>query len=153
MQKLLIYHIPENGIEFFNLLCSALPHSSQNIFNLFVANVTTHGLARLAQRGLSAAQASVIQSVYKHKLVNFDAEEVSEIKGIKLNEKDFVVTGIVLNDIVFAIHARNLTPELRQLGFGTYEGAGYGVIKTALSKPNVPQKWESIDGWKIVKKV
>jgi hypothetical protein len=150
MKKLLLYQTAENADLFYHLLCSSLLQNATG-FNLHVANVTTHGLARVFERGVMENQKALLyQMANNNKVINFNSKEVSEIRGVK-TANSFVITGLVLNDIVFAVHSRNMTPDLIKLGFGTSEGAGYGVIKTALVKPNKPQDFVLIDGWTISK--
>lgn len=150
MRKLLFYQTNQNGNWFFDTLKNNLPFIDGK-HRVLVANVTTHGLARIFERGISGVQEGILRQIAKNKSISFFAKEVSEIRGVELDDGSFVATGIVVGDIVLAIHSIHLTPQLRNLGFGTYEGTGYAVIKTALFHPNVPQPWDEIDGFKIVK--
>jgi hypothetical protein len=152
MEKILIYNTQGKLDLFKKLLVNSLPCVNE-VFSVKVANVTTHGLARIFQRGISETQQILLKGLAANKLIKFKTQDVSEIRGFRLGNTNFIVTGIVVNDIVLAIDSLNLTRELRQLGYGTREGNGFCVIKTALSKPNKPQTFDAIDGFKIVQKI
>lgn len=146
---------PAKRIEFQKHLTHCLPSDdNNNSFFIKIANFTTHGLARIFQRGMSKNQQEFLQNLAKNnKTAKFDVSHVSEIRGVQTDANDFVITGLVIDDVVCAVDPKNLTAELRQMGYGTREGAGYGVIKTALARPNTPQKFAQIEGYQIVDQI
>lgn len=155
MKRLLYYNYGDKqSLELLNnLLSHSLPMTKKYVdYELKIANITTHGLARVFERGISEIQKITLQSIAKNKTLIFSAQDVSELRVIELNTVSFVVS-IVINDISFAIQPINFLPELTKFGLGIREGDGYGVIKTALEYPNIPQPWNVVNGWTTANKI
>lgn len=150
MQKVLLYNDSGDKTELFAaILKKAIPSAPNGELTLKIANYTTHGLARIYSRRIRPNQEIILGQV-KKELITFKASDVSEIRGIKL-ATGLVVTGIVVNDVVFAVHSLNMPNEIRRMGFGTREGVGFSVLKTALERPNKQPPFFEIDGYKILR--
>lgn len=151
--KVILYNNGTKNTEFRDLVKNQLRQDFiTNAFVINVANNTFHSTDREKERFLSIDQRETIAAIRNSSIYFFSTCEVSEIRGFIINNQ-FHITGLVINDVVFAVHSKGLPKEIIKLGYGTAEGEGFAVIKTVLKYPNKQPACHVsyVDGYKIIK--
>jgi hypothetical protein len=103
-------------------------------FAVRVAAQTFHGVDRIKERGVSEKQGNILKQIPLRRVL-FKKEQISEVRVVKVNGTEYPVS-VVVDDVVMAVHPKNLPEIARQKGYGTREGENWAVIKTILSRPN-----------------
>lgn len=103
-------------------------------FAVRVAAQTFHGVDRLEERNPSEKQKNILKQISLRRIL-FKKEQISEVRVVKVNGTEYPVS-VVVDDVVMAVHPKNLPEIARQNGYGTREGENWAVIKTILSRPN-----------------
>lgn len=130
MQKILYYRLSP---EVEKTLDRCL-HKFDGGFAVKVAAQTIHGIERLNERTLSEKQKNVLRQIALKRIL-FRKEQISEVRVVKVNGAEYPVS-VVVDDVVMAVHPKNLPEIARKNGYGTREGENWAVIKTILSRPN-----------------
>jgi hypothetical protein len=130
MQKLLYYHLSP---EVEKTLDRCL-HKFDGGFAVRIAAKTFHGNERINERSLSEKQKNILRQTALQRVL-FRKEQISEVRVVKVNGAEYPVS-VVVDDVVMAVHPKNLPEIARQNGYGTREGENWAVIKTILSRPN-----------------
>ncbi len=153
VSKVILYNNGTKNTEFRDLVKNQLRQDFiTNSFVINVANNTFHSSDREKQRFLSEDQRETIAAIRNSSIYFFSPCEISEIRGFQIGNQ-FHITGLVINDVVFAVHSKGLPRELINMGYGTAEGEGFAVIKTVLKYPNREPACHVgyVDSFKIIK--
>ena len=144
MQKLIYYRITK---DLEQTLDRSL-HKYDGGFAVRVAAKTSHGDERISERSLSEKQKNILRQIALKRIL-FRKEQISEVRVVKINDKEFPVS-IVVDDVVMGVHPKNLPEIARNNGFGTREGENFAVIKTVLARPNFDYGRKFIGEFEVV---